>query len=101
VHWRDATLSLVDRRETGSRADYVAHGLVRVFGVGGGVLYHALAQQVRAQDDFDPVLTARHLRRLTIELDSVQGIRLNESRLDSLVLGSEAFLCACRTQAGR
>ena len=74
---------------------------VLVFSVGGGVLYHALAQQVRAQDDFDPVLTARHLRRLTIELDSVQGIRLNESRLDSLVLGSEAFLCACRTQAGR
>jgi two-component system heavy metal sensor histidine kinase CusS len=74
---------------------------VLVFSVGGGVLYHALAQQVRAQDDFDPVLKARHLRRLAIELDSVQGIRLNESRLDSLVLGSEAFLCACRTQAGR
>ena len=40
---------------------------VLVFGVGGGVLYQALAKQIRAQDDFDLVLTARHLRRLAAE----------------------------------
>jgi two-component system, OmpR family, heavy metal sensor histidine kinase CusS len=71
-----------------------------VFGVGGGVLYRALAQQIRAQDDLDLVLTARHLRRLASELDSVQGIRLHESRLDSLVLGSEAFFLRVQDSGG-
>lgn len=73
---------------------------VLVFGAGGGVLYHALAQQIRAQDDFDLVLTARHLRRLASELDSPQGIVLHESRLDSLVLGSQAFFLRVQDASG-
>ena len=74
---------------------------VLVFGVGGGVLYQALAKQIRAQDDFDLVLTARHLRRLAAELDSPQGIKLHESRLDSLVLGNQAFFLRMQDSSGR
>lgn len=71
-----------------------------VFGVGGGVLYRALAHQIRYQDDMDMVLTARHLRRLASELDTPQGIRLHESRLDSLVLGDQAFFLRVTDSAG-
>jgi two-component system, OmpR family, heavy metal sensor histidine kinase CusS len=74
---------------------------VLVFGAGGGVLYQALAQQIRAQDDFDLVLTARHLRRLASELDSPQGIKLHESRLDSLVLGNQAFFLRMQDSSGQ
>ena len=73
---------------------------VLVFGVGGGVLYRALAQQIRTQDDFDMVLTAQRLRRLTSELDSPQGITLHESRLDSLVIGNQAFFLRVQDSNG-
>lgn len=72
-----------------------------VFGAGGSVLYHALAKQIRAQDDLDLVLTARHLRRLASELESPQGVTLHESRLDSLVLGNEAFFLRMTDANGR
>ena len=71
-----------------------------VFGTGGGVLYRALAQQIRAQDDLDLVLTAQRLRSLTSELNSPQGITLHESRLDSLVIGNQAFFLRVRDPSG-
>jgi two-component system heavy metal sensor histidine kinase CusS len=74
---------------------------VLVFGVGGGVLYRAQAQQIRSQDDFDLVLTAQRLRSLTSELDSPQGITLHESRLDSLVIGNQAFFLKVQDSNGR
>ncbi|MCX4164228.1 MULTISPECIES: heavy metal sensor histidine kinase [Paraburkholderia] len=85
---------------TARLATWFALITVLVFGVGGGVLYHAMAQQIRAQDDFDLVLTARHLRRLAEELDSPQGVVLHESRLDSLVLGNQAFFLRVQDESG-
>ncbi|HEY1999757.1 heavy metal sensor histidine kinase [Paraburkholderia sp.] len=73
---------------------------VLVFSVGGSVLYRALAQQIRSQDDIGLVLTARHLRRLASELETAQAIRLHESRLDSLVLGDQAFFLRMKDAAG-
>ena len=85
---------------TARLASWFALITVLMFSVGGGVLYQALATQIRAQDDFDLVLTARHLRRLASELDSPQGIKLHESRLDSLVLGNQAFFLRMQDSSG-
>jgi two-component system heavy metal sensor histidine kinase CusS len=85
---------------TARLATWFALITVLVFGVGGGVLYHTLAQQIRAQDNFDLVLTAQRLRRLTSELDSPQGITLHESRLDSLVIGNQAFFLRVQDSDG-
>jgi two-component system heavy metal sensor histidine kinase CusS len=73
---------------------------VLVFAAGGAVLYDALADQIRAQDDLDLVLTARHLRRLAEELQGIDDIREHESRLNSLVLGNQAFFMRITDKAG-
>jgi two-component system heavy metal sensor histidine kinase CusS len=62
-----------------------------VFVLVGSFLYLALEKQIKAQDDLDIVLAARHARRLAEELDSAKGIREHGDRLTSLVLGNEAM----------
>ncbi|GLU34981.1 heavy metal sensor histidine kinase [Trinickia caryophylli] len=62
-----------------------------VFAIVGGVLYYALDRQVKAQDDLDIVLIARHLRRLAQELDTQADLRVHADRLTSQVLGNPAM----------
>ncbi|ABE34574.1 heavy metal sensor kinase family protein [Paraburkholderia xenovorans LB400] len=62
-----------------------------VFVLVGSFLYLALEKQIKAQDNLDIVLAARHARRLAEELDTAQGIRDHSERLTSIVLGNEAM----------
>ncbi|CAE6720653.1 Adaptive-response sensory-kinase SasA [Paraburkholderia domus] len=62
-----------------------------VFVLVGSFLYLALAKQIKAQDDLDIVLAARHARRLAQELVTSKGIREHGDRLTSTVLGNEAM----------
>ncbi|SOF01352.1 heavy metal sensor signal transduction histidine kinase [Burkholderia sp. OK233] len=62
-----------------------------VFVLVGSFLYLALEKQIKAQDDLDIVLAARHARRLAEELDTSNGIREHGDRLTSIVLGNEAM----------
>ncbi|MFM0665045.1 heavy metal sensor histidine kinase [Paraburkholderia sediminicola] len=62
-----------------------------VFVLVGSFLYLALEKQIKAQDDLDIVLAARHARRLAQELDASKGIREHGERLASTVLGNEAM----------
>jgi two-component system heavy metal sensor histidine kinase CusS len=62
-----------------------------VFVLVGSFLYLALEKQIKAQDDLDIVLAARHARRLAEELDTSKGIREHGERLASTVLGNEAM----------
>jgi two-component system heavy metal sensor histidine kinase CusS len=62
-----------------------------VFVLVGSFLYLALEKQIKAQDNLDIVLAARHARRLAEELESAQGIREHGERLASIVLGNEAM----------
>ncbi|MFM0075241.1 heavy metal sensor histidine kinase [Paraburkholderia sediminicola] len=62
-----------------------------VFVLVGSFLYLALEKQIKAQDDLDIVLAARHARRLAEELDASKGIREHGDRLTSIVLGNEAM----------
>ncbi|MFM0199532.1 heavy metal sensor histidine kinase [Paraburkholderia fungorum] len=62
-----------------------------VFVLVGSYLYLALERQIKAQDNLDIVLAARHARRLAQELDSAPGIREHSERLTSIVLGNEAM----------
>jgi two-component system heavy metal sensor histidine kinase CusS len=62
-----------------------------VFVLVGSFLYLALDKQIKAQDDLDIVLAARHARRLMEELESAQGIREHGERLISIVLGNAAM----------
>ena len=62
-----------------------------VFMLVGSFLYLALEKQIKAQDDLDIVLAARHARRLAQELDTSKGIREHGDRLTSIVLGNEAM----------
>ena len=62
-----------------------------VFVLVGSFLYLALDKQIKAQDDLDIVLAARHARRLVEELDASNGIREHGDRLTSIVLGNEAM----------
>src|SRR5258708_23731723 len=62
-----------------------------VFVLVGSFLYLALEKQIKAQDDLDIVLAARHARRLAEELDTSNGIREHGDRLISIVLGNEAM----------
>lgn len=62
-----------------------------VFVLVGSYLYLALERQIKAQDNLDIVLAARHARRLAQELDAAQGIREHSERLISIVLGNEAM----------
>jgi two-component system, OmpR family, heavy metal sensor histidine kinase CusS len=71
-----------------------------VLSVTGSVLYRAMARQVESQDDLDIVLTARHLRKLSSEIESLRGIREHATRLDSLVIGNTAFLMQVRDAQG-
>ncbi len=70
-----------------------------VFALVGSVLYFALDRQVKAQDDLDIVLAARHTRRLAEELDTVAEIRSHSDRLTSQVLGNEALSMVVRDPA--
>ncbi|MGF6903454.1 heavy metal sensor histidine kinase [Paraburkholderia sp. GAS348] len=62
-----------------------------VFVLVGSFLYLALAKQIKAQDDLDIVLAARHARRLAQELDTSKAIREHSDRLTSIVLGNETM----------
>ncbi|MDE1146021.1 MAG: heavy metal sensor histidine kinase [Azospirillaceae bacterium] len=74
--------------------------ITAVLGGAGVVLYGALARQTQATADEDVVLTARHLRRLIVEVGSVGGIREHEGRLTALVLGDDARLLQVRDADG-
>ncbi|MFM0126167.1 two-component sensor histidine kinase, partial [Paraburkholderia sp. RL18-101-BIB-B] len=65
-----------------------------VFVLVGSFLYVALEKQIKAQDNLEIVLAARHARRLAQELDTVKGIREHGDRLTSTVLGNEAMSMA-------
>jgi two-component system heavy metal sensor histidine kinase CusS len=62
-----------------------------VFVLVGSFLYFALEKQIKAQDNLDIVLAARHARRLAEELQSPEGIQEHDERLTSIVLGNEAM----------
>ncbi|MFP3566865.1 heavy metal sensor histidine kinase [Paraburkholderia sp. SIMBA_030] len=62
-----------------------------VFVLVGSFLYLALERQIKAQDDLDIVLAARHARRLAQELGTSKGIREHSDRLTSIVLGNRAM----------
>lgn len=62
-----------------------------VFVLVGNFLYLALEKQIKAQDNLDIVLAARHARRLMQELESSAGIREHGERLTSVVLGNQAM----------
>ncbi|MGF6937383.1 two-component system heavy metal sensor histidine kinase CusS [Paraburkholderia sp. UCT70] len=62
-----------------------------VFVLVGSFLYLALEKQIKAQDNLDIVLAARHARRLAEELETSKGIREHGDRLISIVLGNQAM----------
>ncbi|MGF6967167.1 two-component system heavy metal sensor histidine kinase CusS [Paraburkholderia sp. WC7.3g] len=62
-----------------------------VFVLVGSFLYLALEKQIKAQDNLDIVLAARHARRLAEELETPKGIREHSDRLISIVLGNQAM----------
>ncbi|MBB5457012.1 heavy metal sensor histidine kinase [Paraburkholderia sp. Cpub6] len=62
-----------------------------VFVLVGSFLYLALEKQIKAQDNLDIVLAARHARRLAEELETSKGIREHSDRLISIVLGNQAM----------
>ncbi|MEW9581576.1 heavy metal sensor histidine kinase [Paraburkholderia sp. DGU8] len=62
-----------------------------VFVLVGSFLYLGLEKQIKAQDDLDIVLAARHARRLMEELESARGIGEHGERLTSIVLGNAAM----------
>ncbi|HYS65870.1 MAG TPA: heavy metal sensor histidine kinase [Paraburkholderia sp.] len=62
-----------------------------VFVLVGSFLYLALEKQIKAQDDLDIVLAARHARRLAQELQTPEGIHEHSDRLISIVLGNQAM----------
>jgi two-component system heavy metal sensor histidine kinase CusS len=57
----------------------------------GFILFDALSDQIYAQDDLSIVLSARHLRRLAVEMDDLAAVRVHQARLVSLVLGDSAL----------
>lgn len=59
-----------------------------VFALVGTTLYFTLGREIRAQDDLDIVLIARHTRRLAEELSSPRDLRDHTVRLTSQVLGN-------------
>ncbi|RDK03256.1 heavy metal sensor histidine kinase [Paraburkholderia lacunae] len=62
-----------------------------VFALVGSFLYLALDRQIKAQDDLDIVLAARHARRLAQELETSKGILEHGDRLTSTVFGDAAM----------
>ena len=72
-----------------------------VFVLVGSFLYLALEKQIKAQDDLDIVLAARHARRLAEELDTSKGIREHSERLASTVFGNEAMSMEVFSPDGR
>ncbi|MGH8783005.1 heavy metal sensor histidine kinase [Paraburkholderia sp.] len=71
-----------------------------VFALVGSFVYVALDHQIKAQDDLDIVLAARHARRLAEELDTLRGVREHGDRLMSTVLGNEAMSMEVVDQQG-
>ena len=59
-----------------------------VFALVGTTLYFTLGREIRAQDDLDIVLIARHTRRLAEELRNTEDLRDHTTRLTSQVLGN-------------
>lgn len=72
-----------------------------VFVLVGSLVYIALAQQVKAQDDLDIVLSARHARRLAQEIETSRGINEHADRLTSIVLGNAAMSMEVIDAGGR
>ncbi|AJK48538.1 heavy metal sensor signal transduction histidine kinase [Burkholderia plantarii] len=72
-----------------------------VFALVGTYVYLALDRQVRAQDDLDVVLAARHARRLAAELESAADVRAHAERLTSVVFGNAALSFAVAADDGR
>jgi two-component system heavy metal sensor histidine kinase CusS len=71
------------------------------FAAVGFLLYRAAAQRIYAQDETNLVLTARHLRRLAAELDSVQDVVAHQDRLVIGVLGDTNNALRITDDAGR
>lgn len=74
---------------------------VACFAAVGFLLYRAAAQRIYAQDETNLVLTARHLRRLVAELDSVQDVVAHQDRLVIGVLGDTNNALRIDDGAGR
>ncbi|WP_420992528.1 heavy metal sensor histidine kinase [Cupriavidus sp. 30B13] len=62
-----------------------------VFALVGSLLYFALDRQIKAQDDLDMVLIARHTRRLAQELQDLPDARAHADRLVVEALGNRAL----------
>jgi len=71
------------------------------FAAVGFLLYRAAAQRIYAQDETNLVLTARHLRRLVAELDSVPDVVAHQDRLVIGVLGDTNNALRITDDAGR
>ncbi|MGF6758136.1 heavy metal sensor histidine kinase [Paraburkholderia sp. GAS42] len=72
-----------------------------VFVLVGTFVYIALSHQIKAQDDLDIVLAARHARRLAQEIETSRGIDEHAERLTSIVLGNEAMSMEVDDAGGR
>jgi len=66
----------------------------------GTILFDALSRQIYAQDDLGIVLSARHLRRLAVEMDDFAAVREHQARLVSLVLGDSALALKVESSEG-
>ncbi|CAG4889930.1 heavy metal sensor histidine kinase [Paraburkholderia saeva] len=62
-----------------------------VFALVGSYVYMMLARETSTQGDQDIVLAARHLRRLTEELQSIDDVTGHQARLESQVLGNTSL----------
>ncbi|MFP3564803.1 heavy metal sensor histidine kinase [Paraburkholderia sp. SIMBA_030] len=72
-----------------------------VFVLVGSFVYVALDRQVKAQDDLDIVLAARHAQRLAREIDTIASIREHADRLTSVVLGNQAMAMEMKDSSGQ
>src|SRR5260370_5367869 len=72
-----------------------------VFVLVGSYVYFAFDRQIKAQDDSEIVLAARHVRRLAEELDSASGVREHADRLTSVVLGNQTLSMAITGSKGQ
>ncbi len=67
----------------------------------GWLLYKAAEQRIYEQDETNLVLTARHLRRLVAELDSMEDLKTHQDRMVVSILGDSSNALRMVDGAGR
>jgi two-component system heavy metal sensor histidine kinase CusS len=67
----------------------------------GWLLYRAAEQRILEQDETNIVLSARHLRRLVAELDSIADLKIHQDRMVVSVLGDNSNALRMVDDAGR